>query len=67
VGIEKPIALSHVVLARYNKKMASVEEIVSRYDRNQKDANVMVSGEVTNSAILVRQQVEEEETALRIR
>jgi hypothetical protein len=59
VGIEKPIALWLVVLSRYNKKM-STEEILPRYDRNQKDANVMVSGEVVNTAILVRRQEEDE-------
>jgi hypothetical protein len=38
-------------------------EVISRYDRNQKDPAVMVAGEVINTAILVRQQEEEEEPA----
>jgi hypothetical protein len=36
-------------------------EVISRYDRNQKDPAVMVAGEVINTAILVRQREEEEE------
>jgi hypothetical protein len=54
VGIEKPIALRLVVLSRYNKKMTSSEEVVSRYTRNQRDSSVSVGGPVTNTAVAVK-------------